>query len=128
MTTGDYVELRVPARADMFATVRALASDVAQRADFDLDRCSDVRMAVDEACNQIAARTGPEQPLRVEFSMHDGLLRVTMTARAAHGGLDTAGFGWRVLATLTDELETEYGGGVHADELVIRMVAEVHVV
>jgi len=44
------VEVRTSASAALIPTIRAVASDLAARADFDLDAISDLRMAVDEAC------------------------------------------------------------------------------
>jgi serine/threonine-protein kinase RsbW len=43
------VEVRTSASASLIPTIRAVASDLAARADFDLDAISDLRMAVDEA-------------------------------------------------------------------------------
>jgi serine/threonine-protein kinase RsbW len=42
------VEVRTTASAALIPTIRAVASDLAARADFDLDAISDLRMAVDE--------------------------------------------------------------------------------
>ena len=41
------VEVRTTASAALIPTIRAVASDLAARADFDLDAISDLRMAVD---------------------------------------------------------------------------------
>src|ERR1700754_4413979 len=49
------VEIRISARPVLIPTVRAVASDLAGRADFDLDAISDLRMAVDEACATLVA-------------------------------------------------------------------------
>jgi serine/threonine-protein kinase RsbW len=117
------IELRLAPRAEAIATVRTVAADVSGRADFDLDTVSDIRMAVDEACNQVARHADPTHHLRVEFRIGGGSLRVTISARAdaGHGGIDTSGFGWHVLDALTDELETEYGAGPHGDEVIVRL-------
>jgi serine/threonine-protein kinase RsbW len=120
----DVIELRLTPRADTIATVRTLAADVSGRADFDLDAVSDVRMAVDEACNQVARLADPNHLMRVVFRIDDdGYLRVVISARAEAGrvAIDTTGFGWHVLGALTDELETECGAGTHGDEVVVRL-------
>lgn len=120
----DVIELRLSPRAETIATVRTVAADLTGRADFDLDAVSDVRMAVDEACNQVARLADPDQLMRVQFRVDgDGYLRVEISAHAdaALGGIDTNGFGWHVLGALTDELETECGAGTDGDEVVVRL-------
>jgi serine/threonine-protein kinase RsbW len=120
----DVIELRLSPRAESIASVRTVAADVSGRADFDLDAVSDVRMAVDEACNQVARLADPNHLMRVEFEVGpDRCLRVVISARADTqlGGIDTSGFGWHVLGALTDELETESGAGEHGDEVVVRL-------
>ncbi|PZS33659.1 MAG: hypothetical protein DLM61_04825, partial [Pseudonocardiales bacterium] len=54
------VELRLPARAALIPTVRTVASDLAGRADLDLDAIDDLRMAVDEACTTLVRLTTEE--------------------------------------------------------------------
>ena len=117
----DLIELRLPPRVDMIATARMLASDVAGRADFDLDTVSDVRMAVDEACIQVARRADPRYPMRVGLRLQDGSLRVTVSARTVvdETGIDTDGFGWHVLTALCDELGSEHGRGPDGDVLIV---------
>jgi serine/threonine-protein kinase RsbW len=120
----DVIELRLSPRAETIATVRTVAADVSGRADFDLDTVSDVRMAVDEACNQVARLADPDHLMRVEFRMDpDGCLRVEISARteADVDGIDKNGFGWHVLSALTDELETDCGVGADGDEVVVRL-------
>jgi serine/threonine-protein kinase RsbW len=120
----DVIELRLSPRAETIATVRTVAADVSGRADFDLDAVSDVRMAVDEACNQVARLADPAHLMRVEFRVAgDGYLRVVISARCETqlDGIDTNGFGWHVLGALTDELETECGVGANGDEVVVRL-------
>jgi serine/threonine-protein kinase RsbW len=118
------IELRLSPRAESIATVRTVAADVSGRADFDLDAVSDVRMAVDEACNQVARIADPDHLMRVVFRVDaDGYLRVVISARTdtKQGQIDTSGFGWHALGALTDELETESGAGNHGDEVIVRL-------
>lgn len=120
----DLIELRLTPRAETIATVRTVAADVSGRADFDLDAVSDVRMAVDEACNQVARLADPDHLMSVVFRVDDdGYLRVVISARteAEQGGIDTSGFGWHVLGALTDELETECRAGTDGDEVIVRL-------
>src|SRR4051794_880880 len=77
----DVIELRLAPRAETIATVRLVAADLSGRADFDLDAVADIRMAVDEACNQVARHADPAHPMRVEFRIDPSGLRVTISAR-----------------------------------------------
>ncbi|HEX2301402.1 MAG TPA: ATP-binding protein [Pseudonocardiaceae bacterium] len=99
-----YIEVGVlPAQ---LAPVRVVAADLAARLDFDLDAVSDLRMAVDEGCATLAILASPEARLRC--TLQGDTDRITVTARipateAVAIPQDT--FGWRVLATLSDEVE-----------------------
>jgi serine/threonine-protein kinase RsbW len=100
------VELRLSARPALIPTVRTVASDLAGRADFDLDAISDLRMAVDEACTTLVRLTTEEDMLTCVFTLSDDSIGVKVTARAAWAGakVSTESFGWRVLQTLADEV------------------------
>jgi serine/threonine-protein kinase RsbW len=50
---GDEIEVRVGADPAQLPVLRAVASVVAMRQDFDLDAISDLKMAVDEACSML---------------------------------------------------------------------------
>ena len=57
-----------PRRApSLIPTIRAVASDLAARADFDLDAISDLRMAVDEACATLVDVAAPTATLLCAF-------------------------------------------------------------
>ena len=125
------VEVRFSPDPVLVATVRAVVSDVAGRADFDVDAIADLRMAVDEACAELIALADPATTLSCRITLECDHIGVRVSARAARPGarVDTAGFGWRVLCTLVDELRTDPGGehnrdGApdHRDELVIWLV------
>ncbi len=100
------VEVRVHADPALIPSVRAVAADLAARADFDLDAVSDLRMAVDEACSALVPLASAGGQLRCGFTVLDGsviaVARVPVE-RAATLRQDT--FGWRVLSTLTDSAE-----------------------
>ena len=78
------VEVRTSASAALIPTIRAVASDLAARADFDLDAISDLR------CTFLVRADGIEVLARV----HAG----------PEVGVSTDTFGWRVLQTLADEV------------------------
>ncbi|MCW0213145.1 MAG: ATP-binding protein [Pseudonocardia sp.] len=101
------VEVRTAATAALIPTIRAVASDLAARADFDLDAISDLRMAVDEACATLVDVAAPGSSLRCAFSVYGE--RIGVEAEVDVAGPDTSvstdTFGWRVLQTLADEVE-----------------------
>ncbi|WP_224389659.1 ATP-binding protein [Pseudonocardia sp. ICBG1293] len=108
--TDNTVEIRVAARPALIPTVRAVASDLAARADFDLDAVSDLRMAVDEACATLVAVAAPGSPLRCTFAVSDERIEVAALVETAAGTqLPTDSFGWRVLQTLADHVAVETG-------------------
>lgn len=110
---GAPVEVRVHADPALIPSVRAVAADLAARADFDLDAVSDLRMAVDEACSALVPLAAPGGQLRCGFTVTgrsiDVISRVPVSGSAT---LRQDTFGWRVLTTLTDVaevLDTEPG-------------------
>lgn len=108
--TDNTVEIRVAARPALIPTVRAVASDLAARADFDLDAVSDLRMAVDEACATLVAMAAHGSPLRCTFAVSDERIEVTARVETGTGAqLPTDSFGWRVLQTLADHVAVESG-------------------
>jgi serine/threonine-protein kinase RsbW len=103
------VEVRLPASPTMIPTVRTVASDLAARAGFDLDAISDLRMAVDEASVTLVSRISVDQELRCVFVLGPDRIEATVSALRpdpATAVLDTAGFGWRILRSLVDEVHT----------------------
>lgn len=102
------VEVRTSANAALIPTIRAVASDLAARADFDLDAISDLRMAVDEACATLVDVAAPSSTLRCTFLVRPERIevRVEVQAGRADAAVSTDTFGWRVLQTLADDVET----------------------
>ena len=101
------VEVRTSATAALIPTIRAVASDLAARADFDLDAISDLRMAVDEACATLVDAADPTSVLRCRFLVRPERIRVHAEVESAKADtvLSTDTFGWRVLQTLADDVE-----------------------
>ena len=116
-----YIEVGVlPAQ---LAPVRVVAADLAARLDFDLDAVSDLRMAVDEACATLAMLAPPGARLRCELRVDAD--RITVVARIPAAGASAISqdtFGWRVLATLTDEVGILDGDEDSPPSLGIRLV------
>jgi serine/threonine-protein kinase RsbW len=101
------IELALPADANHVPVARALAADLATRLDFDLDEVSDLRMAVDEACAELVARSAEPHRLRCVFRVDDARLRIEVCATTKDGATpERSTFGWRVLTALVDEVET----------------------
>ena len=100
------VEVRTSASAALIPTIRAVASDLAARADFDLDAISDLRMAVDEACATLVDVAAPRSELQCTFLVRIDGIEVRAQVRAGTPGavVSTDTFGWRVLQTLADDV------------------------
>lgn len=101
------VEVRIPASAAQISSVRVVAADLAARQDFDIDAVSDLRMAVDEACATLVPLAAPGSTLSCRFLAGTELFEVIATVPVAANGAQVPQntFGWRVLATLTDDVE-----------------------
>lgn len=100
------VEVRVHADPALIPSVRAVAADLAARADFDLDAVSDLRMAVDEACSALVPLAREGGQLRCGFTVRDGsIVAVARVPVGEPATLRQDTFGWRVLTTLTDAAE-----------------------
>jgi serine/threonine-protein kinase RsbW len=101
------VELALRADPTHLPIVRSMAATIAIREDFDMDAVEDIKLAVDEACSTLILRARPGDKLRCRFQVAGGVLSLLATA-ATDGDqpLDQRSFGWRVLATLTDDVHT----------------------
>ncbi|HEY2203973.1 MAG TPA: ATP-binding protein [Pseudonocardia sp.] len=119
------MEIRISARPELIPTVRTVASDLAGRADFDLDAISDLRMAVDEACTTLIGFAS-DDGLNCKFVLDAERIEVTVSASSVPPGaeISTDSFGWRVLQTLADEVSTLRGVDGHADALAIRLTKQ----
>lgn len=103
------IEVTAPASATMIPTIRAVASDLAGRADFDLDAIADLRMAVDEACATLVDMAAPGSRLRCSFRVYSDHIEVRVEVPAGHpdATVSTESFGWRVLQTLADKVAVQ---------------------
>ncbi|QFU85524.1 ATP-binding protein [Amycolatopsis sp. YIM 10] len=99
----DDIEVRLGADLAHLPIIRALVSNLAVRADFDLDTIADLRLAIDEACSTLITRAQPGSLLTCRFVLEDGQLRFRGTVPSADEEAPSTGsFGWRVLTTLAD--------------------------
>jgi serine/threonine-protein kinase RsbW len=101
------LELRVPTTATQLPAVRAMAGDLAMRMDYDLDAVEDLRLAVDEACATLAQIAAGDAPLTVVFETTRAGLHIDAWVPTAEGtDVPRDGFGWAVLMTLVDAVES----------------------
>lgn len=103
---GDEIEVRVAADPAQLPVLRAIASVVAMRQDFDLDAIADLKMAVDEACSMLVLNATEGSILSCRFQPAKTEIRVLATALSdSDAWPDTGSFGWHVLSTLTDSID-----------------------
>jgi serine/threonine-protein kinase RsbW len=107
----DGIELRLAARLEHLPIIRSVAANLAIRADFDLDSIADLKLAVDEACSTLITRAVKGATLSCHFVARGNEIRFAATVASS---LDTEpsrdSFGWRVLSTLTDQVDTWLDG------------------
>lgn len=100
------VEVRIPASAAQISSVRVVAADLAARQDFDLDAVSDLRMAVDEACAALVPLAVEGATLSCVFLAGSDRMEVLATVPIRPDAqIAQNTFGWRVLSTLTDDVQ-----------------------
>jgi serine/threonine-protein kinase RsbW len=121
-TTGDVVELAVPASPAYVAVVRTATAGLAARVDITVDRIEDLRIAVDEACALLMRganhRPGPanhalleaDGVLRCRFVLHEETLTIVVQGPVTQLP-EPGSFAWSVLSALVDGLETGHGAG-----------------
>lgn len=98
--------MRLGANLVHLPIVRSVAVNIAMRADFDIDTISDLELAVDESCSSLITHAAPGSVLTCRFTI--GADEIVFTATVS--SLDPATpsmttFGWRVLSTLTDNVD-----------------------
>ncbi|MBM7775633.1 serine/threonine-protein kinase RsbW [Actinokineospora baliensis] len=107
------VELRLRADLANLPIVRAVAAAVAMAADFTVDEIADLRLAVDEVCSQLIVLATPGADLDCRFTREpDGVSFGASTRSHTGTAPATDTFGWHVLRTLADSVETGLGEGV----------------
>ncbi|MCV7315535.1 anti-sigma factor [Mycolicibacillus parakoreensis] len=106
------VELRVAARVDNIAVVRTLVGAVGALEDFDVDSVADLRLAVDEACTQLvhAASDGATLVTVVDPGSDVVRIDVCVPCRGDREIVSPGSFGWHVLTSLVDEVDTYRDG------------------
>jgi serine/threonine-protein kinase RsbW len=104
---GERLELRVPITPTQLPAVRAMVGDLAMRMDYDLDAVEDLRLAVDEASAILSLVSVGDTPLTVVFETSRAGLHIEAWVPTVEGKeVPRDGFGWAVLATLVDAVDT----------------------
>jgi serine/threonine-protein kinase RsbW len=100
------IEIRTLASDNHVSGIRALAADLAMRADFDLDTISDLRLAVEEACATVLANADPNGMLVCRLLVSAARLEITAHVRLpAVGEPAVEPFSLRILRTLADTVD-----------------------
>lgn len=116
------VLVRVGAAAAHLPPLRTVAADLATRADFDLDSVADLRLAVDEAAAELIAVAARGALLTSTYLVDDDQMQITVSVpTAADVTLRRDTFGWRVLATLVDEVHVVDAAQGDQPQLGIRL-------
>jgi len=101
----DDIEMRLGANLVHLPIVRAVAVNIAMRADFDVDAISDLELAVDEACSSLITHAVSGSVLSCRFTIGADDIMFTVTVTSAEDATPSRStFGWRVLSTLTDDV------------------------
>jgi serine/threonine-protein kinase RsbW len=98
------IELQTTASPVVIPVIRAVAADLAARADFELDSIDDLRMAVDDACAMLIRIAAPGATLSCRFTVWPERIEAVADVDVEDGAnqLPTGSFGWRVLECLAE--------------------------
>ncbi|OLP02301.1 hypothetical protein BVU76_11505 [Mycolicibacterium porcinum] len=105
------VELRVPARTEALAVMRAMTGCLAKYEELDSDTAADLALAVDEACTVLIGLASPGATLVLvaDPRVRELNVRISTICDSVHNGPDSvvlSGFSRRVLEALAEEVET----------------------
>ncbi|HYZ37644.1 MAG TPA: ATP-binding protein [Pseudonocardiaceae bacterium] len=101
------IELRTTASAVVIPVVRAVAADLAVRADFGVESIDDLRMAVDDACAMLVGIAAKGATLSCRFTVRPDRIEAVAKVDVEDGAqaLPIGSFGWRVLECLAEEVK-----------------------
>ena len=114
------VRIETPASGEYLAVVRAAATGLAAGLDFTYEQIDDLRIAVDEACTQLLAHRGGDEPgtLHVAYVVDESTLkvevrvdRVAEPAEPGAGVLPRDTFSWQILRAVTDRVDERIDNG-----------------
>jgi serine/threonine-protein kinase RsbW len=105
------IEIRIAATPEWIPVARAVATQLADRANFDGDATTDIRVAVDEACAAAAAQTPDDATVTCTFTVAPGRIDMQVTGPASRDPAPFAALSWRLLRAVTDELTLRHHPG-----------------
>jgi anti-sigma regulatory factor (Ser/Thr protein kinase) len=113
------VELRVAPRLENLAVVRTLVGAVGTFEDLDVDKVSDLRLAIDESCTQLIRSATPEATLVVVVEPRDDEVVVhASTACSTTEVVSPGSFSWHVLTSLTDDVQIVRDGREQGGQII----------
>lgn len=110
-TSGDHVELKVPATSAYLAVLRTAAAGLAARLDFTLDDIEDLRIAVDEACALLLPLADEDAQLTCRFVLDGPTLQVAVSVPSEGPEPQPGSFAWTVLSALAGDVEATSANG-----------------
>ena len=116
------VKLSVIANADRLPIIRSVVERTLFIDDWSVDDVADVKLGVDEICSQLISAAEPDSS--IDISIAAGPAGVTVQVGGWPGGgfeIDTAGFGWRVVETVTDAQSVAYVVAAGGRQVVVRV-------
>lgn len=102
---ADEIEVRMLPRANLLPGIRAMAAEMAMRADHDLDSISDLRLAVEEACATMAANADPERTLTCRMLVGPSRTEIIMYVTLPGRRPAVSALALRLLRTLCDTVD-----------------------
>ncbi|GAC1381145.1 MAG: hypothetical protein NVSMB48_08520 [Marmoricola sp.] len=118
---SETVLIKIPARPEFVATVRAATRSASALADLPVTDVEELQIAVDEAATLLLPLVDPSGAghLDARFTVGDGALAVTLSAECVpDSDIDRAGMAWLLLTGLDPEVE------VHTAERVVSISIE----
>ncbi|MEE4025739.1 anti-sigma factor [Gordonia sp. PKS22-38] len=120
---GAPVKLSVIAHADRLPIVRSVVERTLLIDDWTIDDVADVKLGVDEICSQMIAASEPDRCVDVSLAVGPRGMTAQIEGWLDNGfELDTSGFGWRVVETVTDAQSVAYVPGGSNRQVVVRFV------
>lgn len=103
------IRIQLDADLGQIVMLRAVAETVALIAGFTVDEVADMRVALDEAATCLVLGAVPDSQLTCEVTADGFRIRVAVGAVCTGTDpIDTAGFGWHVMGSITDHLTADH--------------------
>jgi serine/threonine-protein kinase RsbW len=131
-TRATSTRVQIDADLSQVVMLRAVAETVALIAGFTVDEVADIRVALDEAATCLILDAVPESEIHCEVTADGFQIRIAVTAVCGSDHpIDTTGFGWHVLHTITDHLAVDHDAydrkqGGHRVAIAFTQVRRVH--